>query len=81
MFLKFNFFFFLNTFQKVVLKIFRHICEGVRVMHSTAPYPLVHRDLKTSNILLKDDMSPLIMDLGKIFFYVLNLEFLNKMNK
>ncbi|KAB7494737.1 Serine/threonine-protein kinase 16 [Armadillidium nasatum] len=52
--------------EKVVLKIFRHICEGVRVMHSTAPYPLVHRDLKTSNILLKDDMLPLIMDLGSM---------------
>uniref|UniRef100_A0A6A7FYQ3 non-specific serine/threonine protein kinase n=2 Tax=Hirondellea gigas TaxID=1518452 RepID=A0A6A7FYQ3_9CRUS len=46
-----------------VLRVFHSICLGVQHMHNSKP-PLAHRDLKTANILLKDDLTPLIMDLG-----------------
>lgn len=48
-----------------VLRIFGQICEGVRAFHEAKPVPLAHRDLKTANILLDVDNSPVIMDLGK----------------
>ncbi|XP_076069564.1 serine/threonine-protein kinase 16 [Oratosquilla oratoria] len=50
--------------QLMVLSIFRGVCEGVRHMHNHKPQALAHRDIKTANILLKNDFSPLLMDLG-----------------
>ena len=47
-----------------MLSIFRGICEAVQCMHSTKPQPLAHRDIKTANVLLKEDLTPLLMDLG-----------------
>nr|XP_053645834.1 serine/threonine-protein kinase 16-like isoform X3 [Cherax quadricarinatus] len=52
--------------EVVVLSMFRQICEAVLCMHSAKPHPLAHRDIKTSNILLKDDLTPLLMDLGSV---------------
>lgn len=48
-----------------VLRIFSQICEGVKAFHEAKPFPLAHRDLKTANILLDVDSTPVIMDLGK----------------
>lgn len=60
-----------------ILNIFLQICEAVKAFHEAKPEPLAHRDLKTGNILLDDDMTPIIMDLGiqinlhsTIFFYL-----------
>lgn len=47
-----------------LLTMFLGICEGVRAFHEATPEPLAHRDLKTANICLEDDMTPVIMDLG-----------------
>jgi serine/threonine protein kinase len=47
-----------------VLSMFLQICEGVKAFHEAKPEPLAHRDLKTANILVSDDRSPVIMDLG-----------------
>jgi len=47
-----------------MLNMFLHICEGVKAFHEAKPEPLAHRDLKTANILISDDQSPVIMDLG-----------------
>lgn len=47
-----------------VLRIFVEICEGVKAFHEAKPVPLSHRDLKTANILLDVDNTPVIMDLG-----------------
>jgi serine/threonine kinase 16 len=47
-----------------MLNMFLHICEGVKAFHEAKPNPLAHRDLKTANILISDDLSPVIMDLG-----------------
>ena len=34
-------------------------------MHSANPYALAHRDIKTANILLTEDLTPVIIDLGQ----------------
>ncbi|XP_066943249.1 serine/threonine-protein kinase 16 [Macrobrachium rosenbergii] len=52
--------------EVMVLSIFRGICEAVQCMHSAKPHPLAHRDIKTSNVLLKEDLTPLLMDLGSV---------------
>lgn len=49
-----------------VLRIFGQICEGVKAFHEAEPVPLAHRDLKTANILLDVDNTPIIMDLGSV---------------
>lgn len=49
-----------------ILNMFLHICEGVKAFHEAKPEPLAHRDLKTANILLADDRTPVIMDLGSV---------------
>lgn len=52
----------------VALSMFRGICEAVYCMHSAKPHPLAHRDIKTTNVLLMDDLRPLLMDLGEYTF-------------
>jgi serine/threonine kinase 16 len=47
-----------------ILSMFLQICEGVKAFHEAKPEPLSHRDLKTANILISGDRSPIIMDLG-----------------
>ncbi|XP_011140913.1 serine/threonine-protein kinase 16 isoform X1 [Harpegnathos saltator] len=49
-----------------ILNIFLQICEGVKAFHEAKPEPLAHRDLKTANIVLSDDGTPVIMDLGSV---------------
>ncbi|XP_012227972.1 serine/threonine-protein kinase 16 isoform X1 [Linepithema humile] len=49
-----------------ILSIFLQICEGVKAFHEAKPEPLAHRDLKTANIVLSDDGTPVIMDLGSV---------------
>ncbi|PSN32116.1 hypothetical protein C0J52_24016 [Blattella germanica] len=49
-----------------MLNMFLRICEGVKAFHEAKPEPLAHRDLKTANILIADDRSPVIMDLGSV---------------
>lgn len=47
-----------------VLEMFLKICNGVKAFHKLKE-PLAHRDLKTANILLDTDFTPVIMDLGE----------------
>lgn len=49
-----------------VLRVFLQICDGVKAFHEAKPVPLAHRDLKTANILLDVDYSPVIVDLGSV---------------
>lgn len=57
--------------EKLLLRIFQQICEGVKCMHEAKPEPLAHRDLKTANVLLAADYTPVIMDLGKFIFVLI----------
>ncbi|GIX86860.1 hypothetical protein CEXT_128901 [Caerostris extrusa] len=41
--------------EERILKIFRQMSEGIRVMHSAQPYPLAHRDAKPANVLMSND--------------------------
>ena len=36
--------------EQQILNMFRHVCEGVKVMHMMSP-PRAHRDLKIENVL------------------------------
>lgn len=46
-----------------VLRIFKEIARGVSVLHKLRP-PVVHRDLKTLNILMTKDMKVKVADFG-----------------
>ncbi|XP_042898757.1 serine/threonine-protein kinase 16 [Parasteatoda tepidariorum] len=49
-----------------ILRLFRQMCEGIRVMHNAQPHPLAHRDVKPSNVLLSNDDKPVWMDFGSM---------------
>jgi len=43
-------------------KIIKGTCNGLRYLHEGLPYPIIHFDLKPSNILLDGNMVPKISD-------------------
>ncbi|KAF3792180.1 putative leucine-rich repeat receptor-like serine/threonine-protein kinase [Nymphaea thermarum] len=47
-----------------VLSICNDIAEGMAYLHHHAPAPIVHCDLKPSNVLLNDDMTAHVADFG-----------------
>ena len=48
--------------------MFLQICEGIQHLHqdSDGRGPYAHRDIKPHNILLREDFTPVIMDLGSV---------------
>lgn len=54
--------------EHLALLIFLQICEGVQHMHQDEAVggPFAHRDLKPHNVLLREDFTPVIMDLGSV---------------
>jgi serine/threonine kinase 16 len=47
--------------ERQVLAMFLGICEGVRAIHESG---YAHRDIKTGNVCLSDNMEPVLVDFG-----------------
>ncbi|KAK6256898.1 hypothetical protein QUC31_000357 [Theobroma cacao] len=48
----------------VRFKVATAIAEALNYLHSECPRPVIHRDVKSSNILLSDDFQPQLSDFG-----------------
>lgn len=44
--------------------IIKGVCEGLHFLHKGSERPIIHLDIKPSNILLDDNMVPKIADFG-----------------
>ena len=51
--------------MKVVMKILIGMAKGMAYLHSMQPLPVLHRDIKSENILLTEKLEPRIADLGE----------------
>ena len=50
---------------ETMMKILEGCAKGMEYLHSTDPLPILHRDIKSENILLTDRLEPRIADLGE----------------
>lgn len=49
--------------ESEIWRLFLGVCKGVSAMHNHDP-PYAHRDLKPGNVMLSEDGTPVVMDLG-----------------
>nr|KAG5709366.1 hypothetical protein BaRGS_029215 [Batillaria attramentaria] len=49
--------------EKEIWRLFLGICQGVSALHTHSP-PYAHRDLKPGNVMVTEDGTPVVMDLG-----------------
>ena len=50
---------------QTMMKILTGSANGLAYLHAWEPMPMLHRDIKSENILLTDDLEPRIADLGE----------------
>ena len=48
----------------VIITVIEGVAQGLLYLHKYSKFTVVHRDLKSSNILLDDDLNPKISDFG-----------------
>ena len=51
--------------MKITMKILIGAARGFAYLHSSEPLPILHRDIKSENILLTDRFEPRVADLGE----------------
>ena len=51
--------------METIMKILIGSATGFAHLHATEPMPILHRDIKSENILLTDDFEPRVADLGE----------------
>ena len=51
--------------MKIMMKILIGSTKGFAYLHATEPMPILHRDIKSENILLTDEFDPRVADLGE----------------
>lgn len=61
--------------SKVRYKIALGIAEALNHLHNECSRPIIHRDVKSSNILLKNDSEPLLSDFGLAIWGPVNSSF------
>ena len=51
--------------MEILMKILIGSAKGLTYLHATEPMPILHRDIKSENILLTKDLKPRLADLGE----------------
>jgi serine/threonine protein kinase len=70
-----------KLYKKEKIEIAKDILRGLAYIHNRKPFSLIHRDIKTSNILLTNSKVPKIADFGLSKFYVnMSYDNLTKLN-